>query len=557
MVKNLIYRQRFLYFVFVMTSLIMVGCNKDTTLAEDPYAGGKEVLDITFKTKTTDPEIVPVGSILNLEVSGLMKYKDSFKVFVNEIESEVIAFTDSTLRFRVPTSASTGSVWITAEGQTFFGPIVKIGGKVSVDGTFKIVNGAGRLAAGGPTTVFDIEQLPNNRLWVVGAFDNFELKGTEAKPNGGIAQLDPDGGYITTDINFGMGVDGGNKAIYSVNRITSGTHNGKYIISGSFTAYNSKKANRKTINNIVMLTAKGELDSIVTTEIVNPKPEVVWKNKDTIPTFNGGVDGVIRKSILFGEKIYVIGNFQNYKRIYYPNSTYDEKVYDVTKMLQLVRLNLDGSMDSTFHYNPATRQSAAAANGAISDAIVQSDGKLILVGNFTSFNGVMANRIVRLNLDGSVDPSFLAGSGADGDIYSIRYNANTQKIVLSGTFNVFNGKSSSGVALLNSDGSNNINFVGKKVSGGAVTFAAQLNNGKIIVTGSFNKYEDILRQGFMILESNGALSADYNNTGGFEGRVYDMIENAVSGGTKVTLVGDIFRFNSMLPKNVLRIMIAN
>ncbi|MNT85478.1 hypothetical protein D3C72_2256510 [compost metagenome] len=61
----------------------------------------------------------------------------------------------------------------------------------------------------------------------------------------------------------------------------------------------------------------------------------------------------------------------------------------------------------------------------------------------------------------------------------------------------------------------------------------------------------------MILEANGQLAVGYNNTGGFQGRVYDMIETPVSNGSQVILVGDIFRFNAMLPHNVLRLIISN
>jgi hypothetical protein len=163
--------------------------------------------------------------------------------------------------------------------------------------------------------VFDIEQLPSGRFWVGGAFDNFELKGTEEKPNGGIAQLSPEGEYITNDIDFGMGVVGGSKTIYSISRINSGSQNGKYIIGGNFTAYNSRRTNRQTLNNIARLNSNGTLDTMVTEEIVNPKPEEVWKDKDTIPTFNAGVDGTVRKTFIFGEQIYILGNFQQFKNL--------------------------------------------------------------------------------------------------------------------------------------------------------------------------------------------------------------------------------------------------
>ncbi|QIL41113.1 DUF5008 domain-containing protein [Pedobacter sp. HDW13] len=567
MLTNIKYRTGLLVAMVICLVSLMVSCEKGKGLADDPYAGGKQVLGITFISKTTDPDIVNAGSTLNLQVNGLMKYKDNFKLYVNEIEAEVLNYTDSTIQFKVPLTASTGSVWITSQGQSFFGPIVKVGGKVAVDPTFKIVNGASSVSAFGINTVYDAEKLPSGRFWLTGGFTTFEQKGSLLTPNGGIVQVDADGAYITSDINFGKGVAGGFGIITSINRISSGSQNGKFIIAGSFSSYNSYRANRQTLSNIARLNANGTLDTVKTADkdaqgnslvpIVNPKPGETWKNGDTVAAFNAGVDGFVRKTFIYGEQIYIVGNFQNFRRMYYPNSSYDEKVYDITKMKQMVRVNADGTMDSTFHYNKNTRQSAAAGNGGIIDAMMQTDGKLILVGSFTSFNGVTANRIVRLNLDGSVDQTFSAGTGANDDIYSIRYNATTDKIVISGNFSSFNGKASSGVALLNSNGSVVSTFNGSAITGGIATFAAQLNNGKIIVAGSFKKYADYLRQGFMILEANGQLAVGYNNTGGFQGRIYDMIETPVTNGSQVILVGDIFRFNSMLPHNVLRLVISN
>lgn len=555
MLTNIKYKSAFALLSVFALILVVFSCKKEKGIGPDPYAGGKQALGITFISKTTDPDIVTAGTTLSLKVNGLMKYKDNFKLYVNEIEAEVVNYTDSTIQFKIPLTASTGSVWVTTQGQSFFGPIIKVGGKVVVDDQFKIVNGASN--SSGSSTVFDIEQLATGRFWLGGAFNNFELKATEKVPNGGIAQIDAGGAYITTDINFGKGAGGAFKTIYSINRITSGAQNGKYIIAGSFTSYNSTRPNRQTLNNIARLNANGTLDSLRTTDIVNPKPAETWKNADTISAFNAGVDGVVRKTFMFGEQIYIVGSFQNFKRMYIPNSSYDEKVYDVTRMRQLVRVNSDGTMDSTFHYNKTTRQSEIGANGAIMDAMMQADGKLILVGGFSTFNGVAANHIVRLNLNGSVDNTFQAGTGANEDIYSIRYNATTNKIMLSGAFTSFNGKSLSGVALLNADGSNVPTFATQVISGGNATFAAQLNNGKILVTGSFNKYGDYLRQGFMVLEANGQLAVGYNNTGGFQGRIYDMIETPVANGSQVILVGDVLRFNSILPHNVLRLIISN
>lgn len=541
----------------ISLATVFISCEKEKGLTEDPYAGGKKPLDIAFISKTTDPEIVNAGDVLSLKVKGLEKYIKDFKVFVNEAEAEVIlgSSNDSTLTFRIPVNASTGSMWITSQGQSFFGPLVRIGGKLSVDATFKVVNGATNTS--GASTVFDVEALPSGRYFLGGAFNNFELKGTEKLPNGGIVQLLNDGTYSTDAIAFGKGAGGAGKYISSISRIPAGTQQGKYIIAGSFTSYNSTRPNRQTLNNIARLNVNGSLDSLILTDVINPKPQETYKNGDTISSFNAGVDGAVRKTFVFGEQIYIVGNFYNYKRMFVANSSYDDKVYDLTRMRQVVRVNMDGSMDSTFHYNKATKQSGVGANGVILDAMMQPDGKLILVGTFTSFNGVQANRIVRLKLDGSVDADFNAGTGANSDIVSIRYNTVTNKIVVGGSFTSFNGKPASGVNLLNADGSNVSSFIGQTVTGGITTFVGQLNNGRIIVSGTFNKYGDYLRQGFMVLENTGQLAVGYNNTGGFQGTLYDMVETATAAGTQVILVGDIIRFNSTLPRNVIRLNFNN
>jgi hypothetical protein len=559
MFKNKIYQFK-LIGLAILAITVIVACKKDKGIAADPYAGGKGALPISILSKNTSPDIVTAGTSLTIRVSGLTtaKYKDTdFKIFVNEIEAPLTARTDSTISFNVPLEASTGSMWIQLNDQLFFGPVVKVGGKVSVDNTFKVVNGAGTVSGTGSSDVYTMQPLSAGSFLLGGAFSNFELKGTEKLPNGGIVQVDADGGYTTANsFNFGKGAVGNNQTIYSINLINTGTYSGKFIVAGSFTAYNSTRGNRQTLSNITRLNANGTLDSTIV-DVINPKLEETYKNKDTVASFNAGVDGTVRKTLMFGEQIYIIGNFQNFRRMYLPNSSYDAKVYDVTKMRQMVRVNNDGSMDSTFHYNKVTKQSAIGANGGITDAIMQTDGKLILVGNFTTFNGTAANRIVRLNLDGSVDNTFNVGTGSDGDIYSIRYNATTNKIVIAGLFKTFNGKTVSGINLLNADGSNVTTFTSLGFTGGVITFAGQLSNGKILVTGSFNRYGTYLRQGFSILEADGSLAVGYNNTGGFQGRVYDMYEKSVANGTSVILIGNIARFNTIIPHNVLRLIIAN
>lgn len=77
----------------------------------------------------------------------------------------------------------------------------------------------------------------------------------------------------------------------------------------------------------------------------------------------------------------------------------------------VARLNADGSLDSSF--NPGT------GTFGVSSVALQPDGKVLIGGSFTTFSGTPRNRIARLNADGSLDSGFNPGTGANGAVRSI------------------------------------------------------------------------------------------------------------------------------------------
>ncbi|SFH00362.1 protein of unknown function [Pedobacter insulae] len=527
--------------LLVLLVLSLYSC-KEEVIGENPYSGGKEPLGIKFGTALPEPEIASPGSEVEVSIRGLKKFENNYKFYVNEVEATVLAFTDSTARIKVPNNASSGGMSVISDGQTFFGPLLTISGKVSADGSFQATVGSN-------STIYDILRLPSSNYLLTGAFSDFDNKGNVKVPIGGIAQINSQGAY-NTSLNFGKGALG---SINSVNRLS----NGKFLISGFFFSFNSTRGKRININGIATLNSNGTLDSTII-DVINPTPNDFRKNKDTVPTFNGGVAGVIKKSFVFNDRIYAVGAFENYLRVFYDRSTYDTKVYDRTKIKQMVCMTLDGAMDSTFHFDMATKQSPAAGNGEITDAIQQADGKLILVGSFSTFNGLPAKHIVRINLDGSVDQTFKAGAGADDNISSITYNATTDKIIITGSFTTYGGTAKKGVAMLNADGSVDNTFNFGTLASGSATFASQLNNGKVIVTGNFKTYNGVIRQGFMVLNADASLASGYNNTGQFTGRVYKIIETTSSfGNPAVILVGSIQRFDNKKFGNIVRVEIKN
>lgn len=99
-------------------------------------------------------------------------------------------------------------------------------------------------------------------------------------------------------------------------------------------------------------------------------------------------------------------------------------------------------------------------NDTVNDVAVQPDGKIIVVGYFTKYKNVNANQIIRLNSDGTVDSTFNSGSGfsnTDTIAYGVDLNVvklqSDGKILVGGTFDSYNGITRYSLVRLNTDGS--------------------------------------------------------------------------------------------------------
>ena len=83
---------------------------------------------------------------------------------------------------------------------------------------------------------------------------------------------------------------------------------------------------------------------------------------------------------------------------------------------------------------------------------LQSDGKIIIGGTFTTIGGVSQRRIARLNTDGTLDNTFNIGTGAAGNIYKLLVQPDDKIVVASGPISSFNGITVNKVCRLNSNG---------------------------------------------------------------------------------------------------------
>jgi uncharacterized delta-60 repeat protein len=134
-----------------------------------------------------------------------------------------------------------------------------------------------------------------------------------------------------------------------------------------------------------------------------------------------------------------------------------------------------GSMDST--YTPTV-------NGTVYALAVQTNGQAVIAGNFYTVNGTSKGNLARLYADGSLDSTFLNGlSGASGTIYALVPQSDGH-IVIAGNFSSVNGSTRYGVARLNANGTLDGSFVPTNSSGYYNYAAAVQSDGKVIVGGS-------------------------------------------------------------------------
>jgi uncharacterized delta-60 repeat protein len=141
----------------------------------------------------------------------------------------------------------------------------------------------------------------------------------------------------------------------------------------------------------------------------------------------------------------------------------------------ITRLNPDGTPDASF--TPADLDA-----DTISGLVEQADGKLVVAGYFAFVNGAAHANIVRLNTDGSVDSTFNASTDAGDGINALALQPDG-KILIGGVFQTVDGVAHSPVARLHPDGSLDTYYAAAATSGETVTALAVQTNGQVIVDG--------------------------------------------------------------------------
>jgi uncharacterized delta-60 repeat protein len=146
----------------------------------------------------------------------------------------------------------------------------------------------------------------------------------------------------------------------------------------------------------------------------------------TEPGAMGTTQPITAFDLLPDGRIAVVGNFSGFSTI------------SPLPMSQVAILKPNGQVDLTF-------QSPSPSTGSIAQ-ILYHNGRLIIAGSFTGFGNpqqLNVGRVARLNLDGSIDASFQAGTGATGTNINITsiHLAEDGNLFVGGNFTSFNNAS--------------------------------------------------------------------------------------------------------------------
>jgi len=232
-----------------------------------------------------------------------------------------------------------------------------------------------------------------------------------------------------------------------------------------------------------------------------------------------------------------------------------------------VRYNADATVDTTFNIGTGFDDQVRAV-------VVQSDGKILVGGDFTSFNGNVCGRIVRLLANGTIDPTFVPSIGFNGSVRSLAMREVDQNnlpiprtIVVGGSFTSFTSGSPSVtvtqnyIARLKDDGKLDAEF--NKITTGTnanvgtgfdalVNALAIQSDGKIVVGGAFVTFNAVGMNRIARLNTDGTLDSAFTTAigSGFDGPVNAL---GVQKDGLIVVGGSFSSFNGTATYNITRL----
>ncbi len=191
------------------------------------------------------------------------------------------------------------------------------------------------------------------------------------------------------------------------------------------------------------------------------------------------------------------------------------------------RLNRDGTLDSTFRPEPGV-------SSYVYCLALQEDGKIVVGGNFAMLGGQPRTNLARLHSNGTVDTTF--NPGANSTVYCLALQPDG-KILAGGYFLTLGGQPRSRIGRLNADGTLDTAF--NSEANNCVSSLAVQADGRILAGGSFSALGSQPRERIGRLNADGTLDTSFNPKANAE--VYSLAVQAdgkiLVGGAFTTLGG--------------------
>jgi|GEM_PF-1738272 len=499
-------------------------------------------LDVTFNpgtgTGTSSSSYYNVVNAIVLQSDGKIVITGGFDTYSSITRNGIARLnSDGTLDLTFNPGIGVGSY---VNGIT-----LQLDGKILIVGDFTTYNGVARLNADGTLdltfipgiaasgsvasgSVNDVILQPDGKILIVGDFTSYN--GTTRRR---IARLNTDG---TLDFTFNPSA-GANNSVETI----ALQPDGKILIGGAFTFYNTIRRNR-----IARLDANGGRDdtfnpweganSSVLSIALQPDGKIIIGGVFTafndvirnriarlanLDNFNPGTgaDSEVRTiSFQPDGKIFIGGDFTS---------------YNGTTRRRIARLNPDGSLDTTF--NPGS-----GVNNAVETMALQPDGKILIGGGYTAYNGTLRNYIARLNTDGTLDNTFNPGTGPNSSVSIITLQPDG-KILIGGDFSSYNGTTRNRIARLNTDGTLDITLNPSTGPNNIVNAITLQPDGKILIGGEFTFYNGTSRNHIARLNSGGTLDNTFNPGNGANSWVETI---ALQSDGKILIGGWFSSFNN-------------
>lgn len=223
------------------------------------------------------------------------------------------------------------------------------------------------------------------------------------------------------------------------------------------------------------------------------------------------------------------------------------RVYDNHTTSLVARVYDNGKVDTTF-------TSSIDTNSFIISSTTDSSGKIIVAGTFI-INGKELNCALRLNQNGSIDNSLTVDTGANSYIQSVSIQSDG-KILISGAFTEYERRKNVGLARLNYNGTVDTSFITNDGVGkdSFLRIISNTTKNKIMIAGGYYYYyyQDYayVRRQIAKLNYDGSPDYSFNKPGGVNGRVNSML--ADSNG-KLILAGSINWYNGTRCNDIIRI----